>query len=106
MTSQPSLRGACDEAILLKTGLPRPDASGLAMTGEERAAANWSRRVDLPIPGSPPNKIKLPGTSPPPKTRSTSPMPVVILSTSCPWILEKSTTSEAGTVFLLVIGNL
>ena len=31
--------------------------------------------VDLPIPGSPPNKIKEPFTSPPPKTRSNSSKP-------------------------------
>ena len=32
-----------------------------------------SKIVDLPIPGSPPNKISAPGTIPPPKTRSISP---------------------------------
>src|SRR5690606_10819221 len=34
-----------------------------------------SKRVDLPIPGGPPSKTTLPGTSPPPSTRSTSPRP-------------------------------
>ena len=29
-------------------------------------------RVDFPIPGSPPNKTKLPGTNPPPNTRFSS----------------------------------
>ena len=31
-----------------------------------------SKRVDLPIPGSPPIKINDPGTTPPPKTRFSS----------------------------------
>nr|WP_276602802.1 hypothetical protein [Nannocystis pusilla] len=31
--------------------------------------------VDLPIPGGPPSSTTLPGTRPPPSTRSTSPMP-------------------------------
>ena len=33
--------------------------------------------VDLPIPGEPPSSTSAPGTSPPPSTRSSSPMPVV-----------------------------
>ena len=32
--------------------------------------------VDLPMPGEPPSSTSEPGTSPPPRTRSTSPMPV------------------------------
>ena len=32
--------------------------------------------VDLPIPGEPPSRTSEPGTSPPPSTRSSSPMPV------------------------------
>ena len=39
-------------------------------------AAAWSSRVDLPIPGSPPSSTTDPGTSPPPRTRSSSEMPV------------------------------
>ena len=35
--------------------------------------AHWSRRVDLPMPGSPPNNTREPGTRPPPSTRSSSP---------------------------------
>src|SRR5579875_894830 len=34
-----------------------------------------SASVDLPTPGSPPIKTSDPGTSPPPSTRSTSPIP-------------------------------
>ena len=33
--------------------------------------------VDLPIPGAPPTKTRLPATAPPPRTRSSSPIPVV-----------------------------
>ena len=40
-----------------------------------RPAAAWSRSVDLPIPGSPPMSTSEPGTSPPPRTRSSSPIP-------------------------------
>jgi hypothetical protein len=32
--------------------------------------------VDLPMPGDPPSSTSEPGTSPPPSTRSSSPMPV------------------------------
>ena len=41
----------------------------------EKAAAACSINVDLPIPGSPPTRIALPGTSPPPSTRSSSSIP-------------------------------
>ena len=40
------------------------------------AAAAWRRSVDLPIPGSPPTRTSEPGTSPPPRTRSSSPIPI------------------------------
>ena len=33
-------------------------------------------RVDLPMPGSPPNRMRLPGTMPPPNTRLSSVSPV------------------------------
>lgn len=36
-------------------------------------SASCSNSVLLPIPGSPPNNTKLPGTTPPPNTRATSP---------------------------------
>jgi hypothetical protein len=39
-------------------------------------AAACSSSVDFPIPGSPPSSISEPGTTPPPSTRSNSPMPV------------------------------
>ena len=37
------------------------------------------RRVDFPIPGSPPIRTRDPSTSPPPKVRSNSPIPVINL---------------------------
>ena len=37
--------------------------------------ATWRSSVDFPMPGSPPNSAIEPGTKPPPRTRSTSPMP-------------------------------
>ena len=39
------------------------------------AARACSRRVDLPIPGSPPSSVTEPATRPPPSTRSSSPTP-------------------------------
>ena len=46
------------------------------------------RIVDLPMPGSPPTRIREPGTMPPPKTLSSSCMCVDILSSSCSVISE------------------
>ena len=39
-------------------------------------ATTCSSRVDLPTPGSPASRITAPGTTPPPRTRSSSAMPV------------------------------
>ena len=36
----------------------------------------WSIRVDFPIPGAPPTSTSEPRTAPPPRTRSSSPIPV------------------------------
>ena len=46
-------------------------------------AAVCKRRVDLPIPGSPPSKIAERFVAPPPRTRSNSPIPVESLVFSC-----------------------
>ena len=52
------------------------DSSPVAYsTSAPSPAATWSRSVDLPIPGSPPSRTTEPATSPPPSTRSSSPMP-------------------------------
>ena len=40
-------------------------------------ASSCSSSVLLPMPGSPPSNVTEPGTTPPPSTRSSSPMPVV-----------------------------
>ena len=58
---------AADSSAL--TSSTRPPARTLA-------AANCRVRVDLPTPGSPPNRVTDPGTSPPPNARSASVMPV------------------------------
>ncbi len=47
-------------------------------------AAACSSSVDLPIPGSPPTSSTEPATSPPPLTRSNSPMPVARRGTGSP----------------------
>src|ERR1700722_4715754 len=56
------------------------DSSPVAYsTGPEpfRAAAACNISVDFPIPGSPPIRVTDPGTRPPPRTRSSSPEPVL-----------------------------
>ena len=55
-----------------------PDSSPVAYRTPDPAAtpaATWSRSVDLPMPGSPPTRTTDPATSPPPSTRSNSPIP-------------------------------
>ena len=52
--------------------------------------ASCSMRVDLPIPGSPPTKTRLPGTIPPPRVRFNSRSPVAIL-----WISPAAISSSA-----------
>ena len=47
--------------------------------------------VDLPMPGEPPSRTTEPGTTPPPSTRSSSPMPVLSRATS------SARTSRSGT---------
>src|SRR3989344_2360779 len=60
------------------------------------AAAVCKSRVDLPTPGSPPIKIRTPGTRPPPRTRSNSLKPVLALGAlDCSAREEKSITSLA-----------
>ena len=49
---------------------PVPHRPGAAMP-----AAACSSRVDLPMPGSPPSSTSEPATRPPPRTRSSSPIP-------------------------------
>ena len=44
--------------------------------GPVAPASNCKRSVLLPMPGSPPSNVTEPGTKPPPRTRSSSPMPV------------------------------
>ncbi len=46
----------------------------------ERFRHTCRSSVDFPIPGSPPTRIKEPGIIPPPSTRSSSSMPVVVRS--------------------------
>src|SRR5215470_404060 len=51
--------------------------------------------VDLPTPGSPPNSTSAPATTPPPRTRSNSPIPVVTRGTSAHVISPKRTGDES-----------
>ncbi|MEJ7714421.1 MAG: hypothetical protein WKF40_01435 [Thermoleophilaceae bacterium] len=51
--------------------------------------------VDLPIPGEPPSNTSDPGTRPPPRTRSSSPMPVEKRGMRGAWTL-RSVTGRSG----------
>lgn len=42
------------------------------MVRERMARMFWRMSVDLPMPGSPPMRVREPGTSPPPRTRLSS----------------------------------
>ena len=56
------------------------------------AAMAWSRRVDFPVPGSPPSRVAEPGNKPPASTRSSSPMPVGMGA----WALRSTSLSATG----------
>ena len=63
------------------------------------SASFWhtcKRRVDLPMPGSPPTSTREPGTIPPPKTRSSSCIRVVTRSSSFVSIEERQTGPPAA----------
>ena len=65
-------------------------------------------RVDLPIPGSPPTKTREPFTKPPPKTLSSSPIPVLTLTASAPLTSFNSlgvTTFFSLTALLVLLDN-
>ena len=71
-----------------------------ASAGFASDAAACSSSVDLPMPGSPPTSVTEPGTSPPPSTRSSSPIPVD-LACHCrgsTWVIGKGgATAAVGT---------
>ena len=74
--------GAVEEARVARRaggpGQPTPRRSHRERTAPDaaRPAAAWRRSVDLPIPGSPPTSTTEPSTRPPPRTRSSSPIPI------------------------------
>src|SRR5258708_4701055 len=58
------------------SGDSSPDTYNVGTPACSRRAAHWSKRVDFPIPGSPPTSVTEPGTMPPPSTKSNSASPV------------------------------
>ena len=56
-------------------------------------ASAWRTNVLLPIPGSPPTSTSEPGTTPPPRTRSSSGMPLVKRSSADEVKLESGRTA-------------
>ena len=69
---EPETRGPQPD---LRRGLLAGRVQHARAVARRRPAATWSRSVDLPIPGSPPSSTTDPATSPPPRTRSSSPIP-------------------------------
>ena len=59
-----------------------PDIYNTELPDIARFLQTCKRRVDFPIPGSPPTNTKDPGTMPPPSTLSSSPIFVSFLSSS------------------------
>src|SRR5574342_1109963 len=58
------------------SGDSSPDTYSVRTPARSRWAAACSSSVDLPIPGSPPTRITEEGTMPPPRTKSSSAIPV------------------------------
>ena len=54
------------------SALSSPDTYSVASPAVSRRAATCSNSVLFPMPGSPPTRTMLPGTSPPPSTKSNS----------------------------------
>ena len=54
-----------------------PEQYSVVCPAPSSRAATWSSSVDLPMPGSPPTRIIEPGTTPPPRTKSSSSSPVL-----------------------------
>ena len=61
-----------------------------------RCLHTWSRRVDFPMPGSPPTNTREPATIPSPSTRSSSPKPVDTRSCSSMSISDSRDGLAAG----------
>ncbi len=75
----------------------REALSPVTKSAEVRCAIEASAivtSVDLPTPGSPPTSTSDPGTMPPPRTRSSSPIPVGIRSASSAETSASATTSR------------
>ena len=60
-------------------------------------ARSCNNNVLLPMPGSPPNNVTEPGTSPPPRTRSNSPIPVERGLLCCVSTFPMGVASPGGT---------
>ena len=60
---------------------PRRRRTACAARPPARLPSAMFVSVDLPIPGAPPSRTSDPGTMPPPSTRSSSPMPVLMRAT-------------------------
>ena len=75
-----------------------PDMYKTFFSANARFLHTCKRRVDFPIPGSPPTKTRDPLTTPPPNTRSSSSYPVFIRSCSSSWISD----SLAGFILMPV----
>ncbi len=68
--------------IFICLGDSSPDTYSILCPSADNFLHICRRRVDLPMPGSPPTSTSEPATMPPPRTLSSSPMPVAVLSSS------------------------
>src|SRR5687767_10117030 len=82
-------RAVCRADSSLVTYSTEPADSGFAS-----ALATCRSSVDLPMPGSPPTRTADPGTTPPPRMRSNSPMPEGMRGESA-WSIASSGSGSA-----------
>src|SRR6266568_174834 len=66
------------------SGDSSPETYSVGIPAVSSRAAHCIKRVDFPMPGSPPTRVTEPGTIPPPSTKSNSARPVFQRSTSTP----------------------
>ena len=83
--AEAGLGGELERRVAEAEAVRRAGGSGRSPPRRRRRSAGWPRaakaaaacrrRVDLPMPGSPPTRMAEAGTRPPPRTRSSSAMP-------------------------------
>lgn len=78
--------------ILICFALSSPET--YSMVRDLMESMFWSTRVDLPMPGSPPMRMMLPGTRPPPRTRLSSEEGILMRGSSSVAISDTGTGAD------------